>query len=94
MNFCYKELSKIKDGLVVIGQGLDPTYDQHLVDAIISNEKLTYVAISIYSGLHEYEKERLIKFFEARLLRRTPQLELFFFESSSHPLCSKDVKAN
>lgn len=93
LNFYYKELSKIEGGLVVIGQGLDPTYDQHLVDAIISNEKLTYVALSIYSGLHEDEKERLIKIFEARLLRKKPQLELFFFESDSHPLCSKDVKA-
>ena len=94
LNFCYKEISKIKNGLVVIGQGLDPTYDQHLVDAIVENEKLTYVAISIYSGLHQDEKERLVKFFEARLLRRIPQLELFFFESESHPLCSKDVKGN
>ncbi|KXZ67986.1 hypothetical protein AVENLUH7437_00011 [Acinetobacter venetianus] len=94
LSFCYKELSKIKNGLVVIGQGLDPTYDQHLVDAIVANENLTYVAISIYSGLLQYEKEKLIKFFEARLLRRTHKLELFFFESESHPLCSQDVKGN
>jgi hypothetical protein len=45
--------------LVVIGQGLDPTYDQHLVDAILANENLTHVAISIYSGLLEYEKKNL-----------------------------------
>mgnify|MGYP003583507144 FL=1 len=94
LNFCYKELSKIEDGLVVLGQGLDPTYDQHLIDAIVENKKLTYVAISIYSGLDQDAKQRLVKSFEARLLRRKPPLELFFFESESHPLCSKDVKGN
>lgn len=92
LDFCYKELSKIEDGLVIIGQGLDPTYDQHLVDAIIKNERLEYVAISIYSGLTLYQKEQMIKFFEARLLRHNPKLELFFFESESHPLCSKDLR--
>lgn len=94
LNFCYKELSKIKNGLVIIGQGLDPTYDQHLVDAIVANKKLTNVAISIYSALDQDEKERVAKFFEARLLRSTPQLKLFFFESESHPLCSKDVRGD
>lgn len=93
LNFCYTELSKIKDGLVVIGQGLDPIYDQHLVDSIIENENLEYVAISIYSGLTPYAKAQAIKFFEARLLRYMPKLELFFFESESHPLCSIDARS-
>jgi hypothetical protein len=94
LNFCYKELSKVRNGLVVIGQGLDPIYDQHLVDAIVANYNLKHVAISIYSALPQHEKERLIKFFEGRLLRKTSKLKLFFFESESHPLCSKDVKGN
>jgi len=93
LDFCYKELSKIKDGLVIIGQGLDPIYDQHLVDSIIKNKNLEYVAISIYSGLTPHAKAQAIKFFEARLLRHTPKLELFFFDSESHPLCSTDVRS-
>ncbi|ENW97792.1 DUF4917 family protein [Acinetobacter sp. NIPH 298] len=93
LNFCYKELSKVKDGLVVIGQGLDPIYDQHLVDAILQNENLKYVAISIYSGLSLYEKEKAVKFFEARLFRKTGGLELFFFDSETHPLCSREIRS-
>lgn len=93
LKFCYTELSKIKDGLVVIGQGLDPIYDQHLVDSILGNKNLEYVAISIYSGLTPYAKAQAIKFFEARLLRDTSKLELFFFESESHPLCSIDARS-
>ena len=94
LNFCYQELSKIEDGLVVIGQGLDPIYDQHLIDAIVANEKLRYVAISIYSELKDYKKEQLMKFYEGRLLRNTSKLEVFFFDSASHPLCSPEVKVS
>jgi len=94
LNFCYTEFSKIKNGLVVIGQGLDPDYDQHLVDAIVDNEKLDHVALSIYSGLKDKQKESIKKFFEAQLFRKNPQLEIFFFESETHPLCSVDVRSH
>ena len=48
------------------------------------------MGLSIYSELTQLEKEQLVKDLEAKLHRK--DLELFFFESNTHPLINESVK--
>lgn len=90
LTFCYHSFSKMSGKLLVLGHSLDENYDNHLVEAIRNNKKLTKVAISIYSGLSETEKDRLKLKLSANLVR--DGLELYFFESKTHPLINENVK--
>lgn len=92
LNFCLKELSSFRGNMVIIGQGLAPEFDQHLIDAILDNQDIGCLAISIYSGLNEKEKKKAIKGYEERF--SSSDAELYFFESETHPLCSKKVSSN
>lgn len=90
LTFCYRSFSEMSGTLLVVGHSLDEDYDNHLVEAITKNTRLTTVAISIYSALTKEQKEKLVKELKARLHREG--LELYFFESNSHPLINESVK--
>lgn len=90
LTFCYQTFSEIKGSLIVVGHSLDQDYDNHLVDAIKKNNNLTKVAISIYSGLPDTDKEQRVKDLKAILHRSG--LDLVFFESNSYSLINESVK--
>lgn len=90
LTFCYQTFSEIKGSLIVAGHSLDQDYDNHLVNAIKKNNNLTKVAISIYSGLPDPDKEQRVKDLEAILHRSG--LDLVFFESNSYSLINESVK--
>jgi len=90
LNFCYRRFSSISGSLLVVGHSLSKEFDNHLIEAIKHNTKLNAVGVSIYSELKKSEKEQLVKDLEAKLNRNG--LELFFFESNSHPLINESVK--
>ena len=90
LNFCYRRFSSISGNLLVVGHSLSKEFDEHLIEAIKNNTKLKAVGVSIYSELTSPEKEQLVKDLEAKLNRKG--LELFFFESNSHPLINESVK--
>ena len=87
LRFCYKKLTKIQNGLVVLGHSLHKDYDQHIIDAInmCTSKK---VAVSIWSGLSSSE----IISFKSRILQDLPEKEIYFFNSETHPL--GDLKLN
>lgn len=90
LSFCYHSFSSISGSLLVIGHSLNKEFDNHLIEAIKHNINLKAVGLSIYSELTQLEKEQLVKDLEAKLHRK--DLELFFFESNTHPLINESVK--
>ncbi|XYQ02152.1 DUF4917 family protein [Bacillus safensis] len=47
LSHCYHELLNSNGGITILGQGLNPDYDQHLIDAI-KNSKVKYIAFGVY----------------------------------------------
>lgn len=83
LNFCYERLCQSKGGLVIYGHDLNPEYDGHIVDAL-KQSKNDQIALSVYSGLDATEKDRFMYNILAQF--SGIEMEIIFFESSSHPL--------
>lgn len=81
LRFCYKKLTKMKGGLVVLGHSLHKDYDQHIIDAI-NESNVTTVAISVWPLL---SKEDIVSF-KSRLSQCLKGKELQFFDSFTHPM--------
>lgn len=89
LRFCYENLASAKNGLVVLGHALHKDYDQHIIDAI-NKSQLTTIAISIWPNLDEQQ----IISFKSRLSQDLKNKELYFFNSETHPLGSRELSAS
>ncbi|MNY93306.1 hypothetical protein D3C78_97160 [compost metagenome] len=92
LNFCLEQLSNFDGNIVIIGQGLDPVFDQHLIDALLDNQNISKIAISIFSGLDKRDQRKAVRGYKERL--SNSDAILYFFESHTHPLCSKEINSN
>lgn len=85
LSFAYQQLAQHTGPFVVFGSALQDN-DQHLVNAMRSwrGER---IAISVYpTGPHE------IVALKANLHKKLPNAELLFFDSTTHPLGSAEVR--
>ena len=90
LGFCYKELSIIKDNLLIIGHSLDEIYDEHLLEAICKNSHLKRIAISIYFKNENDDNDILAEKIKIRLPRK---VDIYFFDAKTHPLLNPKLKA-
>jgi len=83
--FCYQKFIQNQAHLVVFGHSLSDEFDKHIIQAIRQRCSGGYkgiVAVSIYP--HAPEKD--IAHEMTRLSRHFQGVELFFFDSTTHPL--------
>lgn len=86
LRFSFEKLRKMDGNIIVIGQSLHADYDQHLIDALaISNIKS--IAISVWP--HQAPEE--IVHFKTRINRDLSMKDLYFFNSTTHPLGSSTL---
>jgi hypothetical protein len=83
LNFCFNELLKVESDIVVFGHSLSEEYDNHILEAL-KKGKSNNIAISIFSGLKDTEKELFISRIKNSFSDSNKILS--FFESVSHPL--------
>jgi hypothetical protein len=86
LNFCYNKLVMNDKNMVVFGHGLDKEYDEHILNAI-SSSRIEKLAVSVYSGLRQEDKEVFISGVNAFF--SGSKIDLHFFESATHPLAFK-----
>lgn len=82
LSFCYNKLKKTRGKLLVFGHSLNEEYDNHIVKALEKNPDITSIAISIYP----HQNHLKIIEMEARISRQLPDKQLYFFDSTTHPL--------
>lgn len=87
LRFSFEKLQSIDGNLVVIGHSLHKDYDQHLVEAL-RDGNLASIAIGVWP-LQEAEQ---ILLFKSRVLAELRDKEVCFFDSTSHPLGSTELK--
>ncbi|WLQ16404.1 DUF4917 family protein [Hahella aquimaris] len=83
LRFCYENLARSENGLVIIGHSLDKNYDQHIIDAILESYS-SKVAI----GIWPHQENEDIVALKSRLTVEFKGKELYFFNSETHPLAS------
>lgn len=83
LSFCYNQLMKLNDSLLVYGHGLDKEYDEHVLKAIRSSS-VRKLAISVFSGMRQEDKIVFVSNIDAFFA--DSGIELHFFESETHPL--------
>jgi hypothetical protein len=83
--FAYQQFSRHDGPLVVFGQSLGNS-DQHLIDAMRrwGNRR---IAVSVY----QTDANEIIEY-KAKLRRRLPDAELLYFDSTTHPLGSAELR--
>jgi hypothetical protein len=87
LSFAYQQFAQHSGPLVVFGSSLDVNHDDHLVKAM-SRWFGHPIAISVYPNT----PERDIIVFKADLQRRLPDARLYFFDSTTAPLGSSDLR--
>jgi hypothetical protein len=89
LGFAYSELVRHEGGLVILGQSLDPTYDQHLIDAI-KGRRRRRLGIGIYRGTRT-DTEIIAE--KVEWYRKFQELDfsIDFFDSSTHPLAAPSL---
>lgn len=83
LSFCYNQLMKLEDNLLIFGHGLDKEYDEHILKAIKSSS-VKKIAISVYSGMTSENKEVFTSNLNAFFA--DTGITVYFFESATHPL--------
>jgi hypothetical protein len=91
LGFAFSELVRHEGGLVILGQSLDPTYDQHLIDAICGRRNRR-LGIGVYRGNRTdtqiiAEKVAWLQKFDGH------DFSIDFFESSTHALAAPSLLA-
>jgi len=87
LRFSFEKFQSIDEGLVVIGHSLQKDYDQHLVDAL-HNSDLASIAI----GVWPHQNEEQILLFKARIVAELVGKNIYFFDSTTHPLGNPELK--
>ena len=87
LQFAYHELIKHNKSLVILGHSLHPEFDQHLIDAI-SEWKKRRIAISVWP---EMTSEEIIEF-KARINKQLHPHRIKYFNSTTHPLGSNELR--
>lgn len=87
LSFAYQQFASHEGPLVVFGHSLGEA-DNHLTDAM-KRWGGREIAISVFPN----EPEEIIAF-KANLHRRLPRAELLFFDSTTHPLGSGDLRVS
>ena len=86
LSFCYNQLMRASGKLVILGSNLSVEQDMHIVNAI-RNSGIRSICI----GLHENSPKKITMQI-GHFNELFPSYDLFFFESSEHPLCAPDVR--
>ena len=87
LRFSFEKFQSIDGGLVVIGHSLHKDYDQHLIDALRDGE-LNAIAIGVWP--HQAQEQILL--FKARIVAELPGRNIYFFDSTTHPLGAPELK--
>lgn len=86
LSFAYQQFAQHSGPLVIFGNSLDETSDQHLVSAMRRWEDRK-ISVSVYPAApHD------VIAYKAGLHKRLPETELFFFDSTTHPLGSSTLR--
>ncbi|WP_332276134.1 DUF4917 family protein [Bacillus subtilis] len=78
LSYCYNSFSRAEGGITILGQGLNPDYDKHLIDAI-KRSKVKYIAFGVYPAVcdpSQYIIETIKKHFG-----KLEGKELIFYDS-------------
>jgi hypothetical protein len=91
LGFAFSELVRHEGGLVILGQSLEPAYDQHLIDAICGRRNRR-IGIGIYRGT---QNETQIIAQKVAWLQKFDGygFSIDFFESSTHALAAPSLLA-
>ena len=81
LRFSFEKLQSMDGNLVVIGHSLHKDYDQHLLDALRDGD-LASIAI----GVWPHQEHEQILLFKSRLLAELVGKNIYFFDSTTHPL--------
>lgn len=87
LRFSFEKLLATTGNLVVIGHSLHKDYDQHLIDALRDGQ-FDSIAISVWP--HQDAENILV--FKSRILAELKGKEVYFFDSTTHPLGSPELK--
>ncbi|WP_282068809.1 DUF4917 family protein [Bacillus pumilus] len=80
LSHCYHELLNSNGGITILGQGLNPDYDKHLIDAI-KNSKVKYIAFGVYET--QFTTEDYIIETTKQHFGDLPGKELLFYNSKN-----------
>ncbi|MFS2114002.1 DUF4917 family protein [Herbaspirillum frisingense] len=81
LRFSFEKFQALDGSLVVLGQSLNKDFDQHLLDAL-RNSDLASIAVGVWPNQAE---EKILEF-KARVLAEIGKKEIYFFDSTTHPL--------
>jgi hypothetical protein len=87
LRFSFEKLQSIDGGMIVLGHSLHKDYDQHLIDAL-RNSELKAIAVGIWP--HQATDQILL--FKSRVLADMIGKNVCFFNSTTHPLGSAELK--
>lgn len=87
LRFSFEKFQSVEGKIIVLGHSLNKDYDQHLIDALrYSNLE------SIAVGVWPHQDPEQILLFKSRILADIDNKEIYFFDSTTHPLGSPDLK--
>lgn len=87
LRFAFEKFQALDGNLVVLGHSLNKDYDQHLIDAL-SGSELKSMAI----GVWPHQRPEEIHVLKSRLLAAISKKEVYFFDSTTHPLGSEQLR--
>jgi hypothetical protein len=87
LRFSFEKLQTSDGNLVVIGHSLNKDYDQHLLDALCLGN-FTSIAIGVWP---EQSPEEIL-LFKSRILSEILDKKIYFFDSTTHPLCNSALR--
>lgn len=86
LSFAYQQFAQHSGPLIIFGNSLDEVSDQHLVNAMYRWGDRR-IGVSVYPAAPQD-----IIAYKAGLHKRLPEAELFFFDSTTHPLGSTTLR--
>ncbi|MDW5444453.1 DUF4917 family protein [Polaromonas sp. SM01] len=87
LRFSFEKLQSIDGNIVVIGHSLHKDYDQHLLNAL-RDGNVTSIAI----GVWPLQGPEEILLFKSRVLAEIKGKNIYFFDSTTHPLGNSGLK--
>lgn len=87
LRFSFEKFQALDGSLVVLGQSLHKDYDQHLLDAL-RDSNLGSIAVGVWP--HQAPEEILV--YKTRVLAEIGRKEIYFFDSTTHPLGVQELR--
>lgn len=87
LRFAFEKFTQTSGNLIVLGHALHKDYDQHILDALKSSQ-IEAIAVSVWPN----QKPKDILSFKLRILSELHGKELYFFNSTTHPLGAQELR--